>query len=317
MRRALAGANAGRGGFAQAFAPGSVGNVAVGFDILGHTIEGVGDRVMVEVIDEPVVRISAITGVLKELPRDAQGNTAGRAVAALREALGLRNGFELAIEKGIPLGSGLGGSAASAVAAVVAANALLDQPLPREALYPFALAGETVASGSAHGDNIACQLLGGLVLVCDDRLIRVPVPAQIHCALVHPHLVVETREARRRLRAPYGLSKFVTQSAHLAGFLAGLYQQDLALIGEHLRDVLVEPRRAAMIPGFAAVQAAALERGALGASISGGGPSVFAWFDGRTNAQTAGVAMRQAFENAGLQADLYVSPVNAAGAELI
>lgn len=305
------------GGFAQGHAPGSVGNVGVGFDILGHAIDGVGDRVMVEAIEEPVVRISAITGLVTELPRDSQNNTAARAVAAMREALGLTNGFEIALEKGIPLGSGLGGSAASAVAAVVAANALLDRPLPLEALYPFALAGEVAASGSAHGDNIAPQLLGGLVLVCGERLIQVPVPDELYCAVVHPHLVVETRESRKRLRAPYGLSKIVAQSGNLAGVLAGLYSADLALVGQCLRDVLVEPRRAAMIPGFAEVQSAAMERGALGASISGGGPSVFAWFSNRLHAQSAGVAMRQAFESAGLKADLLVSPVAAAGARVL
>ncbi|MCB1605731.1 MAG: homoserine kinase [Xanthomonadales bacterium] len=305
------------GGFAQAQAPGSVGNVGVGFDILGHAVEGVGDRVMVEAIAEPVVRISAISGLVTELPRDSQNNTAARAVSAMREALGLENGFEIALEKGIPLGSGLGGSAASAVAAVVAANALLDQPLELSELYPFALAGEVAASGSAHGDNIAPQLLGGLVLVCGERLIQIPVPDELYCAVVHPHLVVETREARKRLRAPYGLSKIVAQTGNLAGVLAGLYRNDMALIGQSLSDVLVEPRRAVMIPGFAKVKAAALERGALGASISGGGPSVFAWFSNRLHAQSAGVAMRQAFEAAGLKADLLVSPVAAAGAGVL
>ncbi len=305
------------GGFAQALAPGSVGNVGVGFDILGHAVDGVGDKVMVESIAEPVVRISAISGLVTQLPRDPHNNTAARAVAAMREALGLQCGFEIALEKGIPLGSGLGGSAASAVAAVVATNALLDRPLSLEELYPFALAGETVASGSAHGDNIAPQLLGGLVLVCGQRLVSIPVPENLYCAVVHPHLVVETRESRKRLRAPYGLNKVVAQTGNLAGVLAGLYSNDLSLVGQSLNDVLVEPRRAAMIPGFAKVQAAALERGALGASISGGGPSVFAWFSNRLHAQSAGVAMRQAFESAGLKADLLVSPVAAAGARVL
>jgi len=305
------------GGFAQAYAPGSVGNVGVGFDILGHAVDGIGDKVMVEAIEEPIVRICAISGLVTKLPHDVQNNTAGRAVAAMRDALGLTNGFEIGLEKGIPLGSGLGGSAASAVAAVVAANALLDEPLPLAELYPFALAGEVAASGSAHGDNIAPQLLGGLVLICGDRLIRVPVPEQLYCAVVHPHLVVETRQSRKRLRAPYGLSKIVAQSANLAGVLAGLYSGDLELVGQNLRDVLVEPRRAAMIPGFLEVQNAAMERGALGASISGGGPSVFAWFSNRLHAQSAGVAMRQAFEAAGLKADLLVSPVAAAGARVL
>jgi homoserine kinase len=147
---------------ARAFAPASVANVAVGFDILGHAIAGVGDTVSVRRIDEPLVRIEAIRGSAVELPLDAAGNTAGAALMSLREGLGLDFGFAVEIDKGIPFGSGMGGSAASSVAALVAANALLDAPLPREALYPFALDGEAVASGGRHGDNVGPLLLGGL-----------------------------------------------------------------------------------------------------------------------------------------------------------
>ncbi|MET1161831.1 MAG: homoserine kinase, partial [Pseudoxanthomonas sp.] len=149
---------------AKAFAPASVGNVGVGFDILGHVIAGVGDTVVVRRIDEPVVRIVAIRGATVELPLDAPANTAGASLIALREALALPFGFEIEIEKGIPLGSGMGGSAASCVAALVAANELLEASLSREALYPFALTGEAVASGGRHGDNLGPMLLGGLVL---------------------------------------------------------------------------------------------------------------------------------------------------------
>jgi homoserine kinase len=178
---------------ACAFAPASVGNVAVGFDLLGHSVAGAGDRAEVRRIDEPVVRIAAIRGRVDGLPLDPLRNTAGTALLSLRHALGLSGGFELVLHKGIALGSGMGGSAASCVAALVAANALLESPLSREALYPFALDGEAVASGSRHGDNLGSMLLGGLVLSTPDRLLRVPVPAAWHCALVHPHVVLETR----------------------------------------------------------------------------------------------------------------------------
>jgi homoserine kinase len=302
---------------ACAFAPASVGNVAVGFDLLGHSVAGAGDRAEVRRIDEPVVRIAAIRGCVDGLPLDPLRNTAGTALLSLRHALGLSGGFELVLHKGIALGSGMGGSAASCVAALVAANALLEQPLSREALYPFALDGEAVASGSRHGDNLGSMLLGGLVLSTPDRLLRVPVPAAWHCALVHPHVVLETRKARAALVGDYELAEFVAQSSHLALVLAGCYQGDAALVRECLDDVLVEPRRASLVPHFAQVKQAALDHHALGASISGAGPSVFGWYENRADAEAAGAAMRAAFLAAGLDSDVWVSPINGPAARLI
>jgi len=304
---------------ARAFAPASIGNIGVGFDLLGHTIAGPGDAATVRRIDAPEVRIDGIDGDvpgLARIPLEATRNTAGRALIELRAALGLSHGFAVTLHKGIALGSGLGGSAASCVAALVAANALLDAPLAREALYPFALAGEAVASGSLHGDNVAPMLLGGVVLATQARAIRLDVPA-LHCAAVHPAHVLETREARAVLAAPYALGDFVRQSAHLALFLTGLARGDRALIADGLHDVLVEPRRAALIPGFAKVKRAALDAGALGASISGAGPTVFGWFDTRTQADAGAAAMAAAFADAGLASRAYVSPVDGPRAELV
>ncbi|TAN02970.1 MAG: homoserine kinase [Rhodanobacteraceae bacterium] len=302
---------------AQAFASASVGNVAVGFDILGHSVGGAGDRAEVRVIDAPEVRIAAIDGVVTDLPHDPVRNTAGVALLALRRVLDLRHGFELVLHKGIALGSGMGGSAASCVAALVAANALLHKPLPREALYRFALDGEAVASGSRHGDNLGPMLLGGLVLATHDRLLRIPVPAAWHCALVHPHCVLETRKARAALAGDYALDTFVEQSANLAMVLAGCFRGDTALVRAGLRDVLVEPRRARLVPNFARVQQAALDHHALGASISGGGPSVFGWYERREDAEAAALAMRTAFADAGLDSDALVAPVDGPAAKLI
>ena len=304
----------------RAFAPASVGNIGVGFDLLGHAIDGPRDIASVRRIDAPEVRIAAIHGDVPgvdALPLAAEANTAGRALIALREALALPFGFEATLEKGIPLGSGLGGSAASCVAALVAANALLDAPLSREALYPFALAGEAVASGSAHGDNVAPMLLGGVVLATLDRMIPLPVPAGLHCVVVHPDQVLETRRARAALAEPYPLHAFVEQSTHLALFLVGLQRGDVALIRDGLRDGLVEPRRAPLIPGFDAVKAAALAHDALGASISGAGPSVFAWFASKLQAEAAAPAMRQAFLDAGYGSRAHVSPVCGPRAEVL
>ncbi|MBL8245089.1 MAG: homoserine kinase [Rhodanobacteraceae bacterium] len=302
---------------ATAFSPASVGNVGVGFDLLGHALEGIGDTVTATRIDEPVVRVTSIRGVVTDLPFDPEQNTAARAVAAWRAALGLDFGVELAIEKGIPLGSGLGGSAASATAALTAANALLAEPLMPAQLYPFAMEGERAASGSLHGDNVGPQLLGGLVLATADRVVPIPVPPGLVAVVVHPHFVLETRKAREALRGVYALNEFVAQSEGLALVLAGCFGGDFELIGRGLKDVLVEPRRAALIPGFAEVKAAALAAGALGASISGAGPSVFAWFSDRERAAAAGLAMAEAFAGAGLASDIIVSAVANAGAQVV
>ena len=303
---------------ALAFAPASVGNAAVGFDVLGHAIGGVGDRVRARRIDVATVRIADIRGVVTDLPRDSERNTAARAVAAWREATGVAFGVELEIDKGIALGSGMGGSAASATAALVAANALLERPLPRVALYPCALAGESAASGGIHGDNVGPQLVGGLVLATRDRLVPIPVPAGLTAALVHPPLVLETRRARAALAEPYPIGEIVRQTERLALVLAGCFKADLDLIAAGLEDVLVEPRRAALIPGFAQVKAAAHSTGALGASISGAGPSVFAWCRDAASAEAVADAMRAAFAEAlgcGLDAvDRYVAPVGSPGA---
>jgi homoserine kinase len=207
---------------ASAFAPASIGNIGVGFDILGQSIEGPGDRATVSRIDAPIVRIAGIVGCADPLPIDPVRNTAGVALMRLRETLGLDFGFEIELLKGIPLGSGMGGSAASCVAALVAANALLDRPLEREALYPFAVDGEAVASGGRHGDNVGPMLIGGVVLATADRLLRLDTPPGLHCVLVHPHMQIETRRAREALQGHYALSEFTAQNAHLALFLTGL-----------------------------------------------------------------------------------------------
>ena len=302
---------------ARAFSPGSVGNVGVGFDILGHSIAGIGDIATVRRIDEPTVRIASIRGTVTDLPLDAARNTAGGALISLREALALPFGFEIELDKGIPLGSGLGGSAASCVAALVAANALLDTPLSAEALYPHALAGEAVASGGLHGDNVGPMLLGGLVLATADRVTRIEVPAHWHAAVVHPHAVLETRRAREALQGAYVLKEFVAQSAQLAQVLLGCERGDAALVRAGLDDVLVEPRRAPLIAGFDAVKRAALDAGAMGSSISGAGPSVFAWCESHADAERAAAAMAAAFAQAGFASDIHLTPVSGPAAEVL
>lgn len=302
---------------ARAFAPASVANVAVGFDLLGYAVEGVGDTVTVRRIDAPLVRVAAIRGTTVALPLEAARNTAGAALIALREALALPFGFELEIDKGIPLSSGMGGSAASCVAALVAANALLDAPLSREQLYPYSLEGEAVASGSRHGDNLGPMFLGGLVLSTLQQMVPVPVPAAWHSLLVHPDAVLETRRAREALAGDYRLGEFVAQSSNLALVLAGCHAGDEQLVRVGLRDVLIEPRRAPLIVGFDGAKEAALAAGAMGASISGAGPSVFAWFATRAAAEAAAPAVQAAFAAAGFDSQHWVSPLQCPGARLL
>lgn len=300
---------------ASAFAPASVGNVGVGFDVLGHAFPVLGDRVRASPTEARGVRIRSITGLVTDLPREAARNTAGRAVQSLLDEARPDFGVELSIDKGIPLGSGLGGSAASAVAAVVAANELLARPLPRAALVAHAVAGETAASGSPHADNVAPALLGGMVLVVGSALRQIAVPAHLRCVLAHPSLRLETRDARRMLAPKVALADFVRQSANLAGFVTGCQTGDLELIRASFEDVVIEPQRSQAIPGFAAVKAAAFAAGACGCSISGAGPSVFAWCEEPAAAAVL-AAMRQAFADAGLDSEGWTSAIGGDGARV-
>ncbi len=304
---------------ATAFAPATVGNVGIGFDILGHTIEAVGDRVTARRVAQAGVRIGSISGVVSDLPQAAERNTAGKAVLSLWQSKQADGGVELDIVKGIPLASGLGGSAASAVAAVVAANALLDAPATPLELLRFAMLGEQVASGSIHVDNIAPSLFGGLVLtvgIDHPRVKQIPVPANIRCVLVHPHMRVATRDARGILSQTVTLSDFVWQTANLAGFISGCYSNDLDMIRDAFEDVVIEPQRQALIPGFRAVRAAAMGCGALGCSISGAGPSVFAWCEAGS-AAAACAAMVGAFAEHGQESDHWITRIEPRGARIV
>lgn len=304
---------------AVAFAPASTSNLAVGFDLLGHPVAPAGDRVTVTRRAAPGVEMGAVSGCADPLPADPAANTAGAAILRLLADHAPDLGVEVAIHKGIPLGSGIGGSAASAVAAVVAANALLPAPLSLEALFPYALAGEQIASGAIHGDNVAPSLFGGLVLVrsaVPADLVRLPAPPSLRCAMVLPRQRLDTRAARAVLPTTVSLHDLILQTANLAGVIAGCYAGDLALIGRSLRDVVVEPARAPLIPGFAEVKRAAMDAGALGCSISGSGPSVFAWCDGDGAADDVRGAMVEAFARAGVSAEGWTCEVGGPGARL-
>jgi homoserine kinase len=304
---------------ATAFAPASVGNVAVGFDVLGHSFQTIGDKVTARRIAQPGVVISSIGGLVSDLPREPEKNTAGMAVLSMVRDLNLDFGIELAIEKGIPIGSGLGGSAASAVAGVVAANALLPTSLSKLELLKFAMKGEAVASGAVHVDNIAPSLFGGLVLtvgIDNPNVKQIPVPPSVRCVLVHPHMMLSTKAAREILNRSIDLSNVIWQSANLAGFLTGCFTGDLRLIRESLEDVIIEPQRKVLIPGFQEVKDGAIRNGALGCSISGAGPTVFAWCD-EPDAAAIRDAMVAGFAAHKLDSDAWISTLDPDGARVI
>lgn len=304
---------------ATAFAPASVANVAIGFDILGFAVDALGDKVTVRRRKQPGVAILASRGAVGDLPLDPEKNTAGRALLALQDALRPDFGFEMEIEKGIPLGSGLGGSAASAVGAVVAANALFAKPVGKLELLKFAMQGEAVASGSLHVDNISPSLFGGMVLtvgIDQPRVKTIPVPAGVKAVIVHPHMFLATKQARAILSRTVDMSAFVWQTANLAGFISGCYTNDLDMIRASFEDVVIEPQRQALIPGFGEVRQASLEAGALGCSISGAGPTMFAWaLESRAPAVLE--AMQGVFARQSIETDDWIVDVQSSGARVI
>lgn len=302
----------------KVFAPASVSNVACGFDLLGFALEQPGDEVIARFCDKPGISISKITGAKNKLPFDPRKNTAGVAAQKLLEFLGETGiGIELELHKKMPIGSGLGSSAASAVAAVVAVNELLKHPLEKRALLPFAAAAEEISSGTIHLDNVAPSLIGGMVLVHKEHhanAFRLPTPKGLHTAVIYPEIEVLTKNARQMLHPFIPLEKHVEQSGFLASLIVGLYQSDLDLIAKSLRDVIIESQRAPLIPFFYEVKEAAMKHGALGCSISGSGPSIFALCANSHIAGQCSEAMARIYRDAKIEHLLYLSPINQEGA---
>jgi homoserine kinase len=303
---------------ASASAPASIGNVGVGFDILGQAFDAARDVVLAVRDDRPGIRLMQVSGLVTSLPDSPAGNTALAAAQAVLNAAGSPCGMRLSIVKGVPLAAGMGGSAASAVAGAAAANALLGDPFSLEELLPFALEGERVASDPPHWDNVMASLHGGLVLAAreDPALVqRLPAPAGVTTILLHPAATIETRMARSILAAEVPFRLAVEHSRRVAAFVAGCALGDLDLIRAGLEDLLVEPQRQHLLPALPQVKAAALAGGALGCSFSGSGPSVFAWVL-ESQADAVQRAMSAAFADAGVSATAYRAPVASAGVKV-
>ncbi len=303
-----------------AFAPATVSNVACGFDVLGFPMEEPGDTVSARLLPSGV-QIDDILNDGGRIPRQAERNTASVAARALLDALGEKRGVALTITKGLPLASGLGGSAASAAAAVVAVNALVGGNASIDQLVAAALLGEGLGKGGAHPDNIAPAICGGFVLVRHPDppdIVRLPVPKGLTVVLVHPDIEIVTSKARALLGTTVLLSDAVKQWANLGALVDGLHRSDFALISRSLVDSIAEPKRAPLIPGLASIKKAAMDAGALGCSISGSGPSIFALCQDRAIADRVAPAMTAAVAAAiGVTSQTYVSSISTRGAHVI
>lgn len=301
-----------------AYAPASVANVGCGFDIMGFALKGNGDRVTVGLNQGKETTDIVMTGPYSHLlPSDRTRNTAGVAVDSYLRAIGRDDLVpEISLEKNLPLGSGLGSSAASSAAAVYAINVLLGSPLSITDLIPFAMEGERIACGTAHADNVAPSLLGGFVLIRSYNpldIIQISCPNELFCTVIHPHIELNTSDARRILKRDIPMSDVIKQTANSAAFMIGLVREDFELIGRSMSDLLAEPKRTQLIPGFDTAKKSAMDAGAVGCGISGSGPSVFALCKGEKMASFIGEKMQIAFTEAGLSSDIMISTLNEKG----
>ena len=298
-------------------APATVANLVCGFDILGLALDKPYDTMEIRLLDEPGVIITSKDGF--PLPKDPAQNTAGAPLIAMLEELDQPIGFEVIISKQIKPGSGIGSSAASAAGAVVGANHLLGNRFAKEDLVRFALWGEKVASGVKHADNIAPCIYGGITLIRSIfplDIIAIPAPP-LHVTVVHPQIEVRTSDARQILRKQVLLKDAIRQWGNIAGLVAGFIKQDYDLIGRSLEDVIIEPIRSILIPGFDEVKTKCKAAGALGGGISGSGPSVFMLSKDETTAHHVETIMKEVYTRIGLDHHTYVTTVNPNGVKII
>lgn len=304
----------------KVFAPATVANVTCGFDILGFAVDQPGDEITLKRSNSGRVQILEIIGDGGALPLDADKNTCSVVIKMLMDDLGIDQGIDIYLHKKMPLGSGLGSSAASSVAAIFAINELLGKPKTLEELLPYAMEGERVACGAAHADNVAPGLYGGFVLIRSYEpldVIRLKTPEELYATLVHPQIEVKTKDAREILRKQIYFKDSVKQSGNVAGLIAGLLTSDFSLISRSMHDYIVEPIRSILIPGYNEVKNAVMELGALGAGISGSGPSIFALSHEADIAEKIAEKMKSVYAGFEIESETYVSKINQAGPKIL
>jgi len=304
----------------KAYAPASIGNVIVGFDVLGLAINEPGDEVGVKFNDNKTTQIVSIEGDGGKLPKDSNKNTAGIAVNALLRKLDTRQGVDIHLKKNLPLGSGLGSSAASAVAAVVAVNKLFDNPFSKTELLPFLMEAEKAASGTAHADNIAPSLLGGLVITLSNSPLRVkqlPFLKDVWIVITKPNVEILTKQARMLLKNSVPLNNVVSQFCNLGGFIVSLYENDVELMRQSMQDYIAEPIRAQLIPGYIQIKDIAQQQNAIACGISGSGPTMFAMVSTKKEAEELLEMFEQAFKEINIGSLNYITQVCEQGAKVL
>ncbi|MGB3065646.1 homoserine kinase [Sphingobacterium thalpophilum] len=306
----------------RVFAPATVANMICGFDILGFAVDQPGDEVIMRRKQQPGVTIKEITGDDGRLPLDPDKNTVSACVQYLLQALNIaaKVGVEIELHKHMPIGSGLGSSAASTVAGIFAINVMLGNPLTKEELLPFCVEGERLACGTGHADNVAPALYGGITLIRGNQpldVISIPSPPELVAAVVFPQVDVPTRDARQLIKDKVLLKDAVTQWGNIAGLVAGLFQEDYDLIARSMKDILIEPTRAILIPQFYEMKAIAMENGALAFGISGSGPSVVAMTKDEEVAKNIADKIQTHLKNMDIESFGYVSRVNTVGPRVL
>ena len=299
------------------FCPATIANLNCGFDVIGLCLDTIGDEMIIRKTIQKGIKITKITGA--DLPYENQKNVAGVAALAMIENLDIDHGFEIEIHKKIKAGSGIGSSSASASGVVFGINKLLDKPFSDKQLLEFAMQGEALASGGFHADNVAPALLGGIILIRGYNpidYIKFESPTELIAVVLHPLIEVKTSDSRAVLPKEIPLKTAIKQWGNLGGLIAGLFTHDYELIGRSLQDEIAEPFRKNFIPNFDKVKNTAIENGALGAGISGAGPSIFALCNGNEIAQKVANAMKDSYENTGIQFDIHISKINSEGIKI-
>ena len=296
------------------FSPATVANVSCGFDVLGFCLEAIGDEMVIRKTANKGVKITKIEGY--DLPFEVKKNVAGVSALALYEAANPDFGFEIEIYKKIKPGSGIGSSSASAAGSVYGMNVLLGSPYTPLELTSFAIKGEALASKSEHADNIAPALYGGFTLVKSLEpleILQIPTPDDLFAVVIHPQIEIKTADARKILPKDISLKNAIIQWSNVGSLIHGLHSNNYELISRSLEDVIVEPFRSQLIPGFGTIKKAALEHGALGTGISGSGPSVFSLCKSQTTAIKVEKAIRKAYSKYTIPFEIYVSKINMDG----
>jgi homoserine kinase len=298
------------------YSPATVSNIGCGFDTMGFALDEYCEEIILRTSANLGVRVVKITGDHGEIPYDNNQNTATKALLAFIEKHPIEFGLEIEIHKKMGLGSGLGSSAASAVSSVFGLNYLLGNPFDNNQLLLFALEGEKIASKATHADNVAPCLFGGFVLISSYEplnIIKLPVPNDLYCAIIHPQIEIKTSEARALLGDTIKLKDAITQWGNVGGLVAGLYKSDYELIGKSIKDKVAEPLRSKLIPGYESIKESAYNAGAIGCNISGSGPALFALTVTKEKAQKVAEAMKNACDKINVENKIYVSSINQNG----